>query len=224
MRKPGFRTGRPGGGRNSAAGDGADGFLTSSLFSQAQILHLMRNEFARARRHGLSLGCIVLQVDRLSQLVDLHGAELRLSTRAAVAAMVREKTRGSDLLGTTSEDRYLLVLPHTNLAQTRAVAGRLHALFDGLDVTVDGRALAVTASIGFTACDDHKTLFFDSLLAQAEAALQWAADRGGNQVVSFGETQLRDGGALDDGTNRLGQPPARRRSDAVSPEAPEERA
>jgi len=222
MRKPGFRTGRPGGGRSSAAGDGADGFLTSSLFSQAQILHLMRNEFARARRHGLPLGCMVLQVDRLTQLVDLHGAELRQATRAAVAAMVREKTRGSDLLGTTSEDRYLLVLPHTNLAQTRAVAERLHALFDSLDVTVDSRELAVTASIGFTACDDQKTLFFDSLLAQAEAALQWAADRGGKRVVSFGETQLRGSEPVDGGADRRGQPPARRRTDGG--ESPEERA
>lgn len=220
MRKPGFRTGRPGGGRSSATGDGADGFLTSSLFSQAQILHLMRNEFARARRHGLSLGCIVLQVDRLTQLVDLHGAELRQVTRAAVAATVREKTRGSDLLGTTSEDRYLLVLPHTNLAQTRAVAERLHALFDSLDVTVDGRQLAVTASLGFTACDDQKTLFFDSLLAQAESALLWAADRGGNQVVSFGETQLRID-PVGGGDERRGQPPSRRRTDrGESPEEP----
>lgn len=220
MRKPGFRTGRPGGGRSSAAGDGADGFLTSSLFSQAQILHLMRNEFARARRHGLSLGCIVLQVDRLTQLVDLHGTELRQATRATVAATIREKTRGSDLLGTTSEDRYLLVLPHTNLAQTRVVAERLHTLFDSLDVTVDGRQLAVTASLGFTACDDQKTLFFDSLLAQAESALVWAADRGGNQVVSFGETQLRID-PVDGGEDRRDQPPSRRRTDRS--ESPEER-
>lgn len=219
MTKPGFRKGRPGGGRAGNPAEGADNFLSTALFSQAQILHLMRNEFARARRHGLPLGCLLLQADRLAQLVDLHGAELRQSLRAAVARMVREKTRGSDLLGTTNDDRYLLVLPHTNLANTRVVAHRLHQMLGELDVAVDGRPLALSWSVGFTACDDQKTLFFDSLLAQVEAALEFAGLRGGNQVVSFGETQLRGGAA--DGQARTADPMPRRRStDRQDGEAP----
>lgn len=210
MTKPGFRKGRPGGGRAANPAEGSDNFLSTALFSQAQILHLMRNEFARARRHGLPLGCLLLQVDRLAQLVDLHGAELRQSLRAAIARLVREKTRGSDLLGTTNDDRYLLLLPHTNLAQTRTVAHRLHQMLEELDVAVDGRALAVSLSVGFTACDDQKTLFFDTLLAQAEAALEFAGARGGNQVVSFGETQLRVGGV--EGADRAADATPRRRS------------
>lgn len=212
MSKPGFRKGRPGGGRTSAGPQGADGFLSSSLFSQAQILHLMRNEFARARRHGLPLGCLTMQVDRLAQLADLYGVALRQVVREAIAKLVREKTRGSDLLGATNDDRYLLVLPHTDLAQTRVVAARLHQLFTGLEIAVDGRPLAVTASVGFTACDEQKTLFFDSLLAQAEAALEFAAARGGNQVISFGETQLRAEGDSNSAAKDAA-PPRRRASD-----------
>lgn len=165
------------------------------MFSQAQILHLMKNEFARARRHGMSLGCVLLQVDRLAPLVDLHGAELRQAVRAAVARLVREKTRGSDLLGATNDDRYLLVLPHTNAAQTRTVAERLHQVFAGVEIAVDGRPLALSISIGVSARDDQKTLFFDTLLAQAEMALEWAESHGGDRVVSFGETQLHGGDA-----------------------------
>lgn len=164
------------------------------MFSQAQILQLMKNEFARSRRHGLPLGCLLLQVDRLPQLIDLHGAELRATVRAAVARLVREKTRGSDLLGTTTEDRYLLVLPHTSLPQTRVVADRLHQMFQTVEVAVDGRPLALALSVGITACDDQKTMFFDSMLSQAEAAVEFATASGGNQVVSFGEANLRDPG------------------------------
>ncbi|MCU0863194.1 MAG: GGDEF domain-containing protein [Planctomycetes bacterium] len=209
MTRPGFRKGRPGGARPTSGADSGDGFLSSALFSQAQILHLMKNEFARARRHGVPLGCIMLQVDRLPQLVDLHGVDLRQAVRAAVARLVREKTRGSDLLGTTNDDRYLLVLPHTNLAQSRSVAERLHQLFDEFGVAVDGRELSLSLSVGVTACDDQKTLFFDSMLAQAEAALEYAADHGGDQVASFGEIQLRGGGS-DAGP---GASPRRRASD-----------
>lgn len=192
MTKPGFRkshtAGQARGGRDSG-----DGFLSSSLFSQAQILHLMKNEFARARRHGMPMGCAVLQVDRLSPLVDLHGIELRQTVRTAVAQLVREKTRGSDLLGATNDDRYVLVLPHTDIDRTRIVAERLQQLFRTLEIAVDGRPLALTMSVGIAACDDQKTLFFDTLLGQAEAAAEFAARAGGDQVASFGESRLRDG-------------------------------
>lgn len=195
MTRPGFRKGRPGGARQPAADN--DGFLSSSLFSQAQILHLMKNEFARARRHGIPMGVVLLQVDRIAQLADLHGGNLRQSVKQAVARLVREKTRGSDMIGTTNDDRYLLVMPHTDLAQARIVADRLHQLFFEVDVTIDGNPLSLTASVGLTACDDQGTLFFDSLLSQAETALEYATSSGGDQVVSFGETQLRDGGSDD---------------------------
>jgi diguanylate cyclase (GGDEF)-like protein len=217
MTKPGFRKGRPGGARPGAGAEGGDAFLSSALFSQAQILHLMKNEFARARRHGVALGCIMLQVDRMPQLVDLHGVELRQAVRAAVARLVREKTRGSDLLGATNDDRYLLVLPHTNLAQSRIVADRLQQMFDEFGIAVDGRELSMSLSVGVSACDDQKTLFFDSLLAQVEAALEYAADHGGNQVVSFGEIQLRSG----NGEPGSGPAPRRRASDRLDGEGHE---
>ncbi len=174
------------------------------MFSQAQILHLMKNEFARARRHDIPMGCVVLQVDRLLQLADLHGGELRQAVRGAIVQLVRDKTRGSDLLGASADDRYLLVLPHTNLAQTRIVADRLHLLFREVEVAAGGRPLTLTLSVGVSACDDKKTLFFDTLLAQAEAALDFATRSGGDQVMSFAESQLRAGGAVAE--SRLAPP------------------
>src|SRR5262245_64757210 len=126
MSRPGFRKGRPGGGKAAGgARESSEGFVSSSMFSQAQILHLMKTEFARSRRHGFPLGCLLLQVDRIAQLVDLYGIDLRSKVRETLGRLVREKTRGADMLGIVNEDRYLLVLPHTSLDQTRVVAERL---------------------------------------------------------------------------------------------------
>ncbi|MCR9247074.1 MAG: GGDEF domain-containing protein [bacterium] len=194
MTQPGFRKGRPGGTRGGAGGGatGADAFVSGALFSQAQIMQLMKNEFARSRRHSIPLGCLLLQVDRLAQLVDLYGAGLRQAVRGAIAEMVRDRTRGPDLLGATSDERYLLVLPHTDVSQTRIVAERLRQRFTELEIAVDGRELALTISIGVAASVAGETLFFDTLVSQAEAAVDYAGRRGGDQVVSFGETQLRE--------------------------------
>jgi diguanylate cyclase (GGDEF)-like protein len=189
MTRPGFRKGRGSGGKSATARSGQEGFVSGALFSQAQILHLMKMEFARSRRHRMPLGCLLLQVDRMPQLVDLYGAELRTAVRDAFARLVREKTRGADLLGTVSDDRYLLLLPQTDVTQTRVVAERLHGLFAEVEIAVGGRPLACTLSIGLTAASEQ-TMFFDTLVNQAETALEWAMNNGGNRVTSFGETQL----------------------------------
>ena len=56
---------------------GGAGPVAGSPFSQSQILHLMKTEFARARRYGFPVSCMLVQVDRLDALVDLHGGALR---------------------------------------------------------------------------------------------------------------------------------------------------
>lgn len=194
MTRPGFRKGRPGGqARPPSSSDAGAAFLSASLFSQAQILHLMKTEFARARRHDLELSCVLMQVDRLPQLVDLHGSELRTAVRTELAGMVKAKTRGADLLGLVSDDRYLLVLPHTGSAAARLIAERLRELFAELEIRVDDRPLALSLSLGITTNQEQKTLFFDSMIGQAEAALEHALGHGGNRVTTFDEVRLSPG-------------------------------
>jgi GGDEF domain-containing protein len=89
-----------------------------------------------------------------------------------------------------NEDRYLLLLPHTDIDQARTVAERLHQLFSDYEVAIDDRPLDLSLSIGLSATSDSQAMFFDTLVGQAEAALDFAIQRGGNRLCSFGETQL----------------------------------
>lgn len=206
MTKPGFRKSRPAASR--AAGGESDAFLGSSLFSQAQILHLMKAEFARARRHGAPLSCVVLQVDRLAQLVDLYGAPLRTAVRKTLAEVVRQKTRGSDLLGVANEDRMLLLLPETPHEGAMLVVERLLRSFRDVDVEVDGRRLSLTMSAGVSTVQGKETMFFDTLLAQAETAVERATEAGGDRVVSFGQVSLAEGMAEPPADGASGGDPA----------------
>lgn len=187
MTKPGFRRSRP-----SAPSQADDLTLGTALFSQAQILHLMKAEFARSRRHGNVLSCAVLQVDRLPQLVDLYGAALRTSVRQNLATLVHKKTRGSDLLGLVNEDRMVLLLPETPADGAVLVVERLLRAFLDLEVSVDGKVLALTLSAGVSTSVGKDTIFFDSLLGQAEAALERATAAGGGRVFSFVQAALAD--------------------------------
>ena len=49
-----------------------------SLFSLAQIQHLMRVEFNRAQRYGYAISCLIIAVDRLGHLRDMYGYDYRI--------------------------------------------------------------------------------------------------------------------------------------------------
>lgn len=169
---------------------GGSGPVAGSPFSQSQILHLMKTEFARARRYGFPVSCMLVQVDRLDALVDLHGGDLREMVRAKVGNLVHEKTRGADHLGLATDDRYLIVMPHTGGRLGLHVAERLRQGFKEFEFSVGHNQLGLQLSIGVASCDDHATLFFDTMLTQAEAALDHAAERGGNCCSLFRKEQI----------------------------------
>jgi diguanylate cyclase (GGDEF)-like protein len=164
---------------------------SSSPFSQTQIFHLMKTEFARARRYGYPLACVVVQVDRLQSLIDLHGAELRDAVRSALVQIVAERARDSDHLGLLADDRYVLLLPHTKAAGACVLAERVRKTFGELDVRVRGNALLLGLSCGVASAEGDETLFFDSLLSQAEVAADWSREAGGNQTTVFSRDRFK---------------------------------
>ncbi len=180
MNKPGFRRGSAGGGERAP-----DPVISGAPFSHAQILHLMKTEFARARRYAYPVSCVLIRVDRMQDLAERHGAELKATIRRELANLVSEKTRGHDHVGLIGDDAHMLVLPHTDGAGAQVVADRICESFRSIDVVVGGVTVPMGLSLGVTACVDKSVQFFDTFVAQAEVALEWAMADGGDQAVLF---------------------------------------
>ena len=187
-------------------------------FSPAQILHLMKTEFARAHRHGLSLSCVLIEVDRLQSLTELHGLELRDAVRTELGRLVADKTRGHDHVGLARADRCMLLLPHTAGARALGVCERLRTGFAALEVEANGAVVPVTLSFG-VASHEAETLFFDTLVSQAEVALDWAIQEGGDRAVLFRKERFLTAGdhgsasVPEPSEARHEDPPGRRRED-----------
>ena len=158
--------------------DGVEG----GLFSYTQILHLLKIEFARARRYQYQLSCILVEIDRLGSLGDLHGSSVRDQVESTVADILSRHSRSCDFVGRLGE-RFVIVLPHTDGKGAHLLGQRLHDRIAELDVLVDGRALRISASIGVSTQDGDDSLFFDAVLKRAEAALAEAVARGGDSVT-----------------------------------------
>lgn len=162
--------------------DAKDLSVDSGLFSYTQILHLLKIEFARARRYQYQLSCVLIEIDRLGALGDLHGAEVREQVEVAVADLLNRYSRSCDFVGRLGE-RYVTVLPHTDAQGAQLLAQRLHDRIAELDVRVDDRPLRISASIGVAVQDGDESIFFDSVLKRAEEALGSVVSRGGDAVA-----------------------------------------
>jgi diguanylate cyclase (GGDEF)-like protein len=154
----------------------------TGLFSYSQILHLLKIEFARARRYQYQLSCILVEIDRLGSLGDLHGSEVRDGVESAVADLLNRHSRSCDFVGRLGE-RFVILLPHTDATGAELLAQRLHDRVSALDVQVDERALRICASIGVATLDGDDSIFFDTVLKRAEAALSEVVSRGGDAVT-----------------------------------------
>ena len=152
------------------------------LFSLAQIQHLMRVEFGRAQRYEYPMGCVLVQVDRLAQLRDLHGFEVKESAIAMVVEEIEKQTRASDLLGRMPDERFLLVLPHVPSANAAVVGQRILENVRARTIGGSDGDLRVTLSLGAGWSDGGETLFFDALLECAGEALKFAIDEGGDRM------------------------------------------
>ena len=104
-----------------------DSSADKSLFSLAQIQHLMRVEFNRAQRYGYPISCIMVAVDRLGHLRDLYGYEAKEEIVDSVINLLKGATRSSDFLGRLADDRLLAVIPHTGGEGVSAMCERLLA-------------------------------------------------------------------------------------------------
>ena len=136
-----------------------------SLFTLAQIQHLMRVEFNRAQRYEYPIVCMLIAVDRLGHLRDLYGFDAKEEILDGVVGLLKGSTRSSDFLGRMADDRLLAVVPHTDPEGAKVLAQRLIEGARGLTFAADGRGVQVTLSIGASHNGGGTTLFFDAMLA-----------------------------------------------------------
>jgi len=182
MTKPGFRK------SGSRKGDGDEGRHDWApdgrpSFSRTQIQHLIRTEFARGRRHGYPVTCVLITIDRLSDRVMAFGDAVRRAALQVLHRVVHESSRSTDHLGLVDGDRFLLVLSHTTVWDGERVAERIRAGFAEMEVAVDGQDLAMTLSAGLSGAAPPDPPLFETVMAKAEGALERAA-RSGNTIQS----------------------------------------
>lgn len=167
---------------------GLTDFLTG--WHNRRYLHTrIKEELARAQRHGSSVACLMLDVDYFKQINDARGHLAGDEVLRELARRIDAQTRASDTAARFGGDEFAILLPETSQADAVHLAERI--LHSACSAPVDLGAMGserLSLSIGVGAlrpqrADRDLLAVADRLLAQADAALYRAKAGGRGRVA-----------------------------------------
>src|SRR4051794_5782978 len=132
----------------------------------------LREEVARALRHGRPLALALLDIDQFKEINDTagHGAGDRVL--AAVAAELRDAARAEDVLARIGGDEFALLLPETSSMDALTFVERVRGKIGSSPV--GGYRLTLSAGIS----DITHAVSAEQLFRFADGALYWSKAKG----------------------------------------------
>ncbi len=158
---------------------------TDSLTLIANRRHLLAtldSEWRRAARYRTSLACVMTDLDLFKPINDRFGHPVGDMALAAVAGVLRQGLRDSDMVGRYGGEEFMLVLPQTNSEGATAVAERCRRGIERLVLAAGDGTFTISASFGVAATPHPEIARVDDLIRLADEALYRAKQAGRNRV------------------------------------------
>ena len=152
----------------------------TDLPNRAYFYDHLEQELHRAKRDGTVFGVMFLDFDRFKNINDTLGHSIGDAVLKNIAIRLKENVRDSDTVARLGGDEFVVLLPELKEARHAImVADKLMSSFVE-PVSVDGRDLFVTASVGISTYpfdgDDAETL-----VKNADTAMYHSKELGRNR-------------------------------------------
>lgn len=167
--------------RTAAMRDGLTGLLNRRFLREA-----LPSLQAATRRRGEPLCLLMLDLDHFKQVNDQYGHLVGDRTLQAVAAVLHDESRRSDLVARFGGEEFAIVCPATEGRVGLQVAERLREAIARLDAGALGYPGPQTISIG-VAMQHGEDFTPEQLIDRADLALYQAKHGGRNRAVLWQE-------------------------------------
>ncbi len=138
---------------------------------------------ALADRYGNRLSLAIVGIDHLRDLVSEYGDQARDSALQTITEVLTETIRMPDRIGRYDEDKFLAILPETNMSGACQIAERIRSEVYKTDIGITTRRkVRLTVSIGVTVFRRGEDL--NQLLSRATRILARAKTQGRNRVLT----------------------------------------
>lgn len=149
----------------------------TGLGNRNKLDERLADELARSSRHGTAFALVLLDIDHFKAVNDTHGHQAGDEVLAAIADLLRQHSRATDVVGRWGGEEFMLLCPETDENGGMFLAEQLRACVEEARFPVIGRITASFGVAAFRPADDE-----EALLRRADDALYRAKGKGRNRV------------------------------------------
>ena len=154
----------------------------TNLFNRRYFDEAVEAELTRARREGYPVSFALLDIDHFKRINDTYGHQAGDEALRITAKILRDQSRGSDLICRFGGEEFLLLLPKLGLDAAYSRAEDWRQRLASTEIRFGEFSFFIAVSIGLSAYPPHGKRAED-LVRQADEALYCAKNSGRNQVI-----------------------------------------
>lgn len=159
--------------QEQAITDGLTGVKTHRFFMEA-----LSAEWKRSTRAGRSFSLVLMDLDRFKFVNDFYGHLEGDVVLQKIGQILEQSCRRSDVVARYGGDEFVILMPETNIEQSRQLAGKLRGWI-AADTLL--REKNITASFGIACFPVHGSTP-QELIQVADASMYISKHQGGNAV------------------------------------------
>jgi diguanylate cyclase (GGDEF)-like protein len=152
------------------------------LLKHANFKESAEIEVARARRSKRSLCLVMLDIDHFKSVNDHHGHAAGDMVISALATLLRQRLRRTDVIGRYGGEEFAALLPECSSIDAFSLVDKLRSSFSLIEFKHRGEVFRCTLSAGVSSLEYFPDSQASALLAAADEALYSAKSNGRNQV------------------------------------------
>jgi len=154
----------------------------TGLFNHSTIKEYLELNVIQAQRSDENLCFIMIDVDHLKGINDRYGHAAGDRVLIAMANLLRQRLRKSDLIGRYGGEEFAVILSGTSMEEAVSLADNLRQCFEIIRFPFKGGFFTATFSCGVSSLSSHDDA--GKLSFAAEEALRTAKSEGRNRVVA----------------------------------------
>jgi len=150
----------------------------TGIYNRRYLENKLEEYVKLAQRHNRPLSLIMFDIDFFKHINDTFGHDVGDKVLKAVAKVVSENIRNTDIFTRYGGEEFVIIAPETTKEDAKILAEKLRSLIRNLHFE---EGINVTCSFGVVSLEKHDTK--ETLLKRADEALYEAKKTGRNKVV-----------------------------------------
>ena len=160
----------------------------TGLYNRRYLAEFLAHEFKRAERENIPISLLMMDVDHFKNINDSYGHKTGDKFLIAIADLLKNNSRGSDIACRYGGEEFLLVLPGTDTQAAYDRAEQFRTQCTQIYIQYETKNINITVSAGIATYPSH-TEMAEDLIHKADKALYHSKQNGRNRVMIWGEIQ-----------------------------------